>query len=100
LSDKLSKEGFTTQDSKPIDNKRIEAILRQDIYTGFKTMTWKLKPYEVQYFGATKPGPFTETYKLDIDPIISQDLYKKVASIRSGRSNYEKHEGIVTPRKK
>lgn len=99
LSEKLSQEGFTTQDNKPVQNKRMEAILRQDIYTGCKTMTWKLKPYEVQYFGATKPGPFTETYKLDLEPIISQELYAKVASIRSGRSNYEKHTG-VTPRKK
>jgi DNA invertase Pin-like site-specific DNA recombinase len=89
LSQKLAKEGFTMQDGKPIDNKRIEAILKQDIYTGSKTMTWKLKPYEVRYFGATKPGAFSETYKLDIEPIISKELFEKVAAIRSGRDNYE-----------
>lgn len=52
-------------------------------------MAWDLKKYEIPYYdGATKVGTFTEKYKLNIEPIISEEIFVIVSKIRRGRSKY------------
>jgi hypothetical protein len=67
----------------------MENILKHEIYTGYKTMTWRLKKYEIAYYeGANGSGVFRERYRLNIEPVIDYETYEKVCRIRQERSNY------------
>ncbi len=89
IAEKLRLDGVLNRKWLPITWKDVEWVLKNETYTGFKTMKWYLKKYEVPYYEwATKAGTFIERYRLNLEPIISEELYQEVTKIRSGRNNY------------
>lgn len=93
IAEELALQGFINKRGGPITWKDIEAILKNETYTGYKTMNWDLKKYELQYYeGSTKTGTFTERYKLNLEAIISEELFAVATKIRASRSKYGKNE--------
>ena len=83
IAEELASRGFINKRGVMITWKDIESILKNETYTGYKTMKWDLKKYELQYYeGATKAGTFVERYKLNLEPIISEELYAVATRIR------------------
>lgn len=83
IAERFREFGYVNRRGLPITWKDIEGILKNETYTGYKTMRWFLKKYEVPYYeGATKPGTFVERYKLNLEPIVSEALFAVVSKIR------------------
>lgn len=93
IAKELGSQGFIGKRGLPITWTNIESILKNETYTGYKTMKWDLKKYEIQYYeGATKAGTFIERYKLNLEPIIPEELFIIATKIRASRSKYGKDE--------
>lgn len=85
---------------KSLTKKDIERLLANEMYMGYKTISWNLKKYEISYYEwAKKSGIFKERYKMSIEPIISEDLFELVQRIRLSKS-CNKNGKEQTPEKK
>ncbi len=78
----FSQKWFRNIRWKPFNYRDIEYLLGNEMYTGYKTISWNLKKYEISYYGAKKSGIFKERYKMSIEPIIWEELFELVQKIR------------------
>ena len=76
--------------------KRVDFIIRSSIYYGVCTKVRNLNSQEYVFFGAEKPGKFTEQYPIKhIAPLITKELYDQCQEVRQRNNPYARRSGGV-----
>ena len=83
----FAQKWFRNIRGKILTKKDIERLLANEMYMWYKTISWNLKKYEISYYEwAKKSGIFKERYKMNIEPIISEELFELVQRICFSKS--------------